>query len=466
MNELEKIRRVAGRAAEGAPHEVLLVLDATVGQNGLQQAKEFTQVAGVTGIVLTKLDGTAKGGVAVAIAHDLKLPIQYVGRRRGDRRPDSVFPGRLRGRAVPGQVVDDVRWMRRAIEHARRGLGRTAPNPLVGACVVSDDGVVLGQGAHERAGEPHAEIHALDEAGARARGATLYCTLEPCAHTGRTGPCTERVIAAGIRRVVAAMEDPFPLVRGRGFAALRASGIEVDVGIEHDAAVRLNQPYLNVAADRAAVRHPQGGDQPRRPHRGGAGRRTQLTSLPALRHAHCVRAQVDAVAVGSDTVLVGRSAADGARGLPRAPAHARRLRSAAARAARRAGLLDAGAGAGHRADVVATRCRQAARGSRRSERPAPRCSGPSATNAVAASSSWVRSACRAWCSKAAPRCTRAAWDEGVVDAVQLYVAPVVLGGGGVPLLDGRGFSSTALVERRVDLLGPDVLIEGYVHRPH
>ena len=79
MNELEKIRRVAGRAAEGAPHEVLLVLDATVGQNGLQQAKEFTQVAGVTGIVLTKLDGTAKGGVAVAIVHDLKLPIQYVG---------------------------------------------------------------------------------------------------------------------------------------------------------------------------------------------------------------------------------------------------------------------------------------------------------------------------------------------------------------------------------------------------
>ena len=79
MNELEKIRRVAGRAAEGAPHEVLLVFDATVGQNGLQQAKEFTQVAGVTGIVLTKLDGTAKGGIAVAIAHDLKLPIQYVG---------------------------------------------------------------------------------------------------------------------------------------------------------------------------------------------------------------------------------------------------------------------------------------------------------------------------------------------------------------------------------------------------
>ena len=134
--------------------------------------------------------------------------------------------------------------MRRAIAHARRGLGRTTPNPIVGACIVSDEGVVVGQGAHECAGGPHAEINALEEAGADARGATLYCTLEPCSHTGKTGPCTERIIAAGIRRVVAAMGDPFPRVNGRGFAALRAHGIEVDVGVEHDAAVRLNQPFL------------------------------------------------------------------------------------------------------------------------------------------------------------------------------------------------------------------------------
>src|SRR6185436_3293095 len=132
--------------------------------------------------------------------------------------------------------------MRRALEHAVRGLGRTAPNPLVGACVVTDEGVVVGQGAHERAGEPHAEVHALNEAGDAARNATLYCTLEPCSHTGRTGPCTERIIQAGIRRVVAALEDPFPLVSGTGFAALRACGIVVDVGVERDAAVRLNQP--------------------------------------------------------------------------------------------------------------------------------------------------------------------------------------------------------------------------------
>src|SRR5262245_52423131 len=141
-------------------------------------------------------------------------------------------------------VTDDERFMRRALQHARTGLGRTTPNPVVGACVVTCEGVVVGQGAHERAGEPHAEVHALVEAGARARGATLYCTLEPCAHTGRTGPCADRIIEAGVARVVAAMEDPFPQVRGRGFAILQASGIRVDVGLGHADAVRLNQPFL------------------------------------------------------------------------------------------------------------------------------------------------------------------------------------------------------------------------------
>ncbi len=108
--------------------------------------------------------------------------------------------------------------MERALFHAARGRGRTSPNPLVGAVVVSADGVVVGQGFHERAGEPHAEVHALAAAGARARGATLYCTLEPCCHQGRTGPCVSRIVDAGIARVVAAVEDPNPAVRGRGFA--------------------------------------------------------------------------------------------------------------------------------------------------------------------------------------------------------------------------------------------------------
>ena len=188
MTELDKIRRIAAREVEGAPHEVLLVLDATVGQNGLAQAREFMAVAGVNGIVLTKLDGTAKGGIAVAIAHDLKLPIRYVGVGEGIDDLIPFSPAGVRRRAVRGEVViDDAAFMAHGAALAERGRGRTSPNPMVGALVVDADGVVVGRGAHEFAGGPHAEVLALADAGDRARGATLYCTLEPCSHTGRTG---------------------------------------------------------------------------------------------------------------------------------------------------------------------------------------------------------------------------------------------------------------------------------------
>jgi len=107
-------------------------------------------------------------------------------------------------------VLSDAAYMERALLLAGRARGRTTPNPLVGAVVVTGDGVVAGTGYHERAGEPHAEVHALREAGADARGATLYCTLEPCSHVGRTPPCVDRILEAGVARVVAAVE--FPLV--------------------------------------------------------------------------------------------------------------------------------------------------------------------------------------------------------------------------------------------------------------
>src|SRR5262245_24439714 len=108
----------------------------------------------------------------------------------------------------------DDDYMDRALFLAERGRGRTSPNPMVGALIVSDDGVVVGQGFHERAGGPHAEVRALDMAGGRARGSTLYCTLEPCCHVGRTGPCVTRIVEAGVKRLVAALEDPNPAVRG------------------------------------------------------------------------------------------------------------------------------------------------------------------------------------------------------------------------------------------------------------
>ena len=111
--------------------------------------------------------------------------------------------------------------MRKALALAERGRGGTSPNPMVGALVVTADGVIVGRGAHRVAGGPHAEVIALEDAGARARGATLYCTLEPCSHMGRTGPCAPLVTNAGIKRAIIAIEDPNPVVQGRGLAQAR-----------------------------------------------------------------------------------------------------------------------------------------------------------------------------------------------------------------------------------------------------
>src|SRR6266446_2263569 len=125
---------------------------------------------------------------------------------------------------------DDERWMRRALDLARRGLGETSPNPVVG-CVIVKAGRVVGEGWHRRAGGPHAEVYALRQAGAAARGATAYVSLEPCAHEGRTPPCAPELARAGLRRVVAAMRDPNPRVDGRGLAALRRAGTAVTAGV-------------------------------------------------------------------------------------------------------------------------------------------------------------------------------------------------------------------------------------------
>jgi diaminohydroxyphosphoribosylaminopyrimidine deaminase/5-amino-6-(5-phosphoribosylamino)uracil reductase len=138
---------------------------------------------------------------------------------------------------------DDLVWMRRALAEAERGRGCVEPNPMVGAVVVRD-GQPVGVGHHARFGGPHAEVEALARAGAAARGATLYVTLEPCCHVGKTPPCTEAILSAGITRVVAAMVDPFARVAGVGFARLRGAGVEVAVGLEAEAARRLNAPYL------------------------------------------------------------------------------------------------------------------------------------------------------------------------------------------------------------------------------
>ncbi|MFM7040632.1 MAG: bifunctional diaminohydroxyphosphoribosylaminopyrimidine deaminase/5-amino-6-(5-phosphoribosylamino)uracil reductase RibD, partial [Planctomycetaceae bacterium] len=137
--------------------------------------------------------------------------------------------------------------MRRALQLARRGLGWVEPNPAVGA-VVAVDGRIVGEGWHAAYGGPHAEVGALAEAGPAARGATLYVTLEPCCHHGKTPPCTDAIIAAGVARVVAAAGDPHPAVAGDGIARLRAAGIRVDVGLLKPEALRLTAPFRKLVA--------------------------------------------------------------------------------------------------------------------------------------------------------------------------------------------------------------------------
>ena len=135
-------------------------------------------------------------------------------------------------------------WMERALDLAERGRSTTHPNPRVG-CVIVRDGECVGEGWHERAGGPHAEVVALALAGDRARGADLYVTLEPCCHVGRTGPCTEALIRAGIRKVYAAMQDPNPRVAGRGIEQLQAQGIATEVGLAAARAGELNRGFIS-----------------------------------------------------------------------------------------------------------------------------------------------------------------------------------------------------------------------------
>ncbi|MGH7655828.1 MAG: bifunctional diaminohydroxyphosphoribosylaminopyrimidine deaminase/5-amino-6-(5-phosphoribosylamino)uracil reductase RibD, partial [Gemmatimonadaceae bacterium] len=139
---------------------------------------------------------------------------------------------------------DDRAWMRRALALAERGWGQTAPNPMVGAVVVRD-GVAVGKGFHAKFGEAHAEVAALAAAGDGARGATVYVTLEPCNHHGKTPPCVDALIAAGVRKVVAAMQDPNPQVAGQGIARLKAAGIEVECGLMQKQAESLNRGFVS-----------------------------------------------------------------------------------------------------------------------------------------------------------------------------------------------------------------------------
>jgi diaminohydroxyphosphoribosylaminopyrimidine deaminase/5-amino-6-(5-phosphoribosylamino)uracil reductase len=209
-------------------------------------------------------------------------------------------------------VPTDELFLRQALELAARGMGLASPNPMVGALVVDERGRIVGRGTHLYEGRKHAEILALEEAGPLARGNTLYLNLEPCSHTGRTGPCADAVIAAGVGRVVCSMQDPNPQVAGKGFQKLREAGIEVEVGGLETEARRLNESFaqyirtgmpfvtlksalsLDGKIAAAATVAKQGG---------GKGSTTYITGEASRLRVHEMRHASDAILVGVNTIL-------------------------------------------------------------------------------------------------------------------------------------------------------------------
>jgi diaminohydroxyphosphoribosylaminopyrimidine deaminase/5-amino-6-(5-phosphoribosylamino)uracil reductase len=358
-------------------------------------------------------------------------------------------------------VVSDVDMMRRALFHAARAAGATTPNPMVGAVVVSRDGIIVGQGRHPRAGEPHAEVFALDDAGDAARGGTLFVTLEPCCHYGRTAPCTKRVIASGVARVVIAMKDPNPLVNGQGIAELRAAGLQVEVGLLEEEARRLNRAFVTVKTLGRPEVIVKAASSPDGFIAARPGDRTSITADAANRRAQRLRAVVDAVAVGSGTVIADDpllTVRDTVRVRPliraifdrrlRTPATARLLSTLpdgpviilttaetlehAPERARR--LVDAGATLVPGGDAISGALR--------------------ALLAFDVSSVLVEGGAVVH---------RALFEADLVDTVHLIVSSVPLGAGGVPVF-GTGVVGVPGVDpRAVTTLGPDRWMEFDVH---
>lgn len=357
----------------------------------------------------------------------------------------------------------DAFFMGQALSLAERGRGRTSPNPMVGALVVDAEGVIVGRGAHEFAGGPHAEVHALQDAGTRARGATLYCTLEPCTHTGRTAPCAPLVADSGIGRVVIAAEDPNPIAGG-GLSYLRGRGLDVLSGVLGAEAARLNEafftriqrgrPFVTIKVALSLDGQVAA----------GAGLRTALTGPAANRLVHRDRAEVDAIAAGSGTVL-----ADDPLLTPRVAYRHRpitrviydsRLRTPPS--ARLFSTLALGP-----VIIVSTPQRLAAM----PERARALEAAGATINGIASSplldASLEALAARGISSmivEGGPALHRAFWDAGLVDRVQIFVAPRTIGHAGVPWFRELVMLSPRLGTRRARLVGNDVLVEGYCSR--
>ncbi|MFA6094108.1 MAG: bifunctional diaminohydroxyphosphoribosylaminopyrimidine deaminase/5-amino-6-(5-phosphoribosylamino)uracil reductase RibD [Elusimicrobiota bacterium] len=366
-------------------------------------------------------------------------------------------------------ATPDQRAMHRAIVLARRGAGAVSPNPRVG-CVIVKNGRVIAEGFHARYGGPHAEQEALRKAGKRAQGATAYVNLEPCCHYGKTPPCAKALIAAGVRRVVAAMKDPNPLVSGKGFAFLRRAGVIVEHGVLEEEARRLNRSFIHfmetgrpyVILKAAASLDGRTAD--------GWGRSKWITSEAARGFSRALRAEIDAILVGAETVLAddprltaeacdAGSASSPARGVRRILRNpVRVILDSRLRTPAKARVLDEAA-----PTILACACKK--------ERPLP----PNVSILRLPSSKEgldLKALLRALAGRGissllvegGSRVHTSFLQAGLVDEVQLYLSPQVLGGKNAPsIFEGRGFplrSAPKLRDISIRRIGSDLLVQG------
>lgn len=392
-----------------------------------------------------------------------------------------------------GHSALDYKWMARALALARKGEALAHPNPMVGAIVVAGDRAV-GQGFHTYDGMKHAEVLALEDAGGRARGATLYLNLEPCCHTGRTPPCTDAIRAAGISRVVAAMPDPNPRVSGRGFKILRSAGIEVVTGVLEADARQLNEAFacwirtgrplvtLKVALTldgRVAI---DGATTPR-PRRRAAAQERWITSEVSRTEVQRMRHASDAVLTGIGTVLADDPLLTDRTGLPRRRPLVRAVLDTRLRLPLRSNLAKTAAGdvlvlsraSENSARTYALECAGVETlriaNSRISKRPRAPGAGLPLEQVVEALGELDMLAVMI---EAGPRLVSAALAAGVVDKAVLFYAPRFQGGDALPMLPvvggrggarrtrGRAVRVPELRDVTLRRFGPDFAVEGYL----